>query len=267
MGFNTLMPYPSMKPDTIEDTEAFFKSQDAQCIVSRHFLKDYHLAIGDTIELDLYHYIYGDYPGEIKYGHLAPRTLNIADSFDSQIVTTSLTTTPDIIFPIDWAKKVFEECGTPFYVDSASFYVKDPLDLNNTKAFMKKIHLLPVNPLASDSVGGSSLVINDETFVRSATGIANNLTLLWIFSPFLIIAVLLASTVISHLVMQSRRGEFAIMRSLGLNKQDCLKVYLYENGLLAIPGGVAGALGVLAAASVPVSVAAAAVAVFAVAYM
>ena len=242
MGFNTLTPYSSIQPDSIKEAEAFFAGESAQCVASRHFLADHHLSIGDTVELDLYRYQHGDRPGEMTYEHLAPRTLTIVDSFDSRTVTTDLTMLPNIIFPIGWAKKVFEECGSPFYLDSASFYVKDPLRLNEVKTFMKELHLLPVNPQASDSVSGSALMIHDETVIRSATSIQNNLTLLWLFSPALMAAALLASTVMSHLMMHGRRGEFAVMRSLGMTKQACLEVYLMEYGLLALPGGIAGAL-------------------------
>lgn len=267
MRFNTLRSYPSIQPDSMGEVEAFLAGQSAHCIVSRHFLADEHLSIGDTVELDLYRYQHGEYPGEMTYEHLAPRVLTIVDSFDSRTVTMDLTVLPNIIFPIGWAKKVFEECGSPFYFDSASFYVKDPLRLNDLKTLMKGLRLLPLSPQASDSVSGSALVINDETFIRSATSIQNNLTLLWLFSPALIAAALLASTVLSHLMMHSRRGEFAVMRSLGMTKRACLEVYLMECGLLALPGGTAGALAALMLSGVPLPAAAVALMAFWIAYI
>ena len=267
MGLNTLRPYSSIQPDNIENSEAFFTGQNAQCIASRRFLAMYHLSIGDAVELDLYRYQFGNYPGEMTYEHLAPKTLTIVDSFDSSAVTTDLTLLPDILLPIGWAKKIFAECDSPFYYDSISFYIKNPLELNEAKAFMKAQRLIPVTPQASDSISGSAFVINDETFIRSATSIQNNLTLLWLFSPVLTAAVLLASAVMSHLMMHSRHDEFAVMRSLGMTKRSCLKVYLMECGLMALLGGTVGTVAALTFTSVPFSTSVMVVSIFGIAYM
>lgn len=267
MGFDTLSPYPSIRPDHMKGSEVFFKSQNAQCIASRRFLAQYHLSIGDPVKLDLYQYQFGDNPGEMSYEHLAPRTLTIVDSYDSGAVKTDLIQLPDILFPIGWAKIVFKECDTPFYYDSVSFTIKDPLKLNDAKALMKAQGLLSVNPQASDSVSGSAAVINDETFIRSATSIQNNLTLLWMFLPALTAAILLVSAVMSHLMMHSRRGEFAVMRSLGMPKQACLRVYLMECILVALPGGIAGMAAALCFTAVPFSASMVVLAVFYIFYL
>ncbi|HNX63033.1 MAG TPA: ABC transporter permease [Candidatus Limiplasma sp.] len=267
MGFNTLKPYPSIQPDNLKDSEEFFKSQNAQCIASRRFLAQYHLSIGDLVKLDLHRYQFGEVPGQMTYEHLAQRTLTIADSFDSNAVTTDLIQLPDVLFPIGWAKKTFTECDSPFYYDSVSFRIKDPAKMNDAKAFMKAQGLLSVNPQASDSVSGSAAVINDETFIRSATSIQNNLTLLWMFLPALTAAILLASAVMAHLMMHSRRGEFAVMRSLGMPKQACLRVYLMESMLVAFPGGIVGMAAALFFTALPFSASMAVLAVFYVFYL
>ena len=262
MGFNTLRPYASIQPDNMEGSDAFFAGQSAQCIASRRLLAAYHLSIGDTLTLDLYRYQFGDYPGVMTYEHLAPRTLTIVDSFDSNTVTTDQTQLPDILIPIGWAKTIFAECDSPFHYDAVSFIVKNPLELNEFKAFMKEQRLTSVNPRASDSVSGSALVINDETFIRSATSIQNNLTLLWLFSPVLIAAVLLASAVMSHLIIHSRQGEFAVMRSLGMTKRTCLKVYLMECGFMALLGGIVGLAAGLIFTNIPFSASVGVLAIF-----
>lgn len=267
MGFNTLSPYPSIQPDNLKDSEVFFQSQNAQCIASRRILAQYHLSIGDPVKLDLYRYQFGEVPGQMTYEHLAQRTLTIADSFDSSAVTTDLIQLPDILFPIGWGRKTFAECDSPFYYDSVSFYLKSPLKLNDAKAFMKAQGLLSVNPQASDSISGSAAVINDETFIRSATSIQNNLTLLWMFLPALTTAILLASAVMAHLMMHSRRGEFAVMRSLGMPRQACLRVYLMECILVALPGGIAGVAAALLFTALPFSASVAVLAVFYVFYL
>lgn len=264
-GVNALIAYPSVQPSSGEPD--FLNGQSAYCIANRYFMENYGLTVGDEIELDIYRHSYtSNMLGTLRYEYLAENSLKIADSFDSQ-ASAEMTITPDIIVPIGWLKSVYNDNGVDFYADSVSFSVKDPMELNKFKAAMKELKLLPVNPQAAVTVAGSALVVNDETFIRSATSLKNNLLTLSLFLPLLITAVLASGYVVSNLMFQSRSVEYAVMRSLGMGKAACLAVFLFESAILALSGGLIGALMAALLAGANIVVIAVSVASFFAAYM
>jgi cell division protein FtsX len=263
VGINNLAAYPSVQMNG--DTD-LFKGLDTRCIVNLHFMEKNDLHIGDKIKLDMYRCVYDSWMiGTLRYEHLAMRTLKIAGGFESA-ATEEQTVIPDIIVPFEWVKTVFTEREVDFYADSTSFIVKDPVLLNEFKAKMKELNLLQVNPQVADMVSGDTLVINDETYIRSARSLQDNLRLLILCSPLLIAVTLFIGFVISNIMIQSRRSEFAVMRSLGVKKVSCLTVYLIESVIVAIIGAFIGAF-TLMLTGVPVITGLITLAVFLAAYM
>lgn len=241
-GVNSLSAYPSLRINGSNDMPDYFDGQSNQCIVDSYFMKKYSLAVGEEIIIDLYRWEFtSNAIGTLRYEYLAERSLTITDSFDAQ-AQAEIAYIPDIIAPIGWVKSVYAENGAPFNADSASFSVKDPMNLNGFKAAMKELNLLPVNSRAANTAAGIALVVNDETFIQSVTSLKNNLLTLRLFFPVLISAILAAGYVVSNLVFQSRRGEYAIMRSLGMGKAACLAVFMGESAVLALAGGLIGGL-------------------------
>jgi hypothetical protein len=237
-GINDIAAYPSVRMNCETD---FLENQEALCTANLSFMKDNNLRIGDEIILDIYRFTYDGWMlGTLRYEYLDACILKIAGSFES-VETAEQTVIPDVIAPIKWVKAVFHENEVDFYADSASFSVKDPMALNEFKAAMKGMGLLPVNPQTADMASGDALVINDETFIRSAEGLQNNLRLLNLFSPLLMAVVLLIGFVVSHITIQNRQSEFAAMRSLGVKKTFCHAVYLIESIILTLIGGFIGA--------------------------
>ena len=59
--------------------------------------------------------------------------------------------------------------------------------------------------------------------------------------------VVLSGYIVPHLLLQGRKGEYAIMRALGTSKRRCTLVFFAEHMLLAACGGAVGTLGAAAA--------------------
>lgn len=264
-GTNSIAAYPYVLCDGIDS--GFFGGNDAKCIVSKSFLERNGLSVGDTLNLAIYRWAYQLYLSQLcNYEYVADCGLIIADSFElGEAVDSS--GAADVIVPVGWVKKFYEENGADFFADSVSFTVKDPRRLNEFKAAMKELGLLSFSPLSDESVAGDALIVNDEMFVRSATGLQSNLVILRMFFPVLLVALLGAGYVVSNLVFQSRREEYAVMRQLGMDKRACLGVYMGESALLALTGGLIGAGAALFFAVVSLSAAALSVILFLAAYM
>ena len=100
----------------------------------------------------------------------------------------------------------------------------------------------PVVPVLTDTYIGSALRMEDDVFIQAAIGLEKNISLLEAFLPFIILVVLLAGYLVPHLLLQSRRGEYAIMRALGTGKKRCIALFFTEHMLLAMAGGAVGAV-------------------------
>jgi len=103
--------------------------------------------------------------------------------------------------------------------------------------------LTSANPQANPlSISGETLIVNDKTFIHSASSLKKNLTLTYTFFPLILIIVILVGYTASYMMMQSRRQEFAVMRSLGTSKKKCEAMLTIENMILVLFGCLIGAL-------------------------
>lgn len=123
---------------------------------------------------------------------------------------------PEIILPFDCVREAYHSQGLDFYADSGSFVVKDPFQLNALKEQMyEEVKFLPVITRAEFRYDGNALTIMDEAFIRSAETLSKNLALLQGMLPFLVAIVVFIGYLCSYLSLQSRREEYALLRSLG----------------------------------------------------
>lgn len=209
------------------------------CMFRVQELTSMGLSVGDKIQLTLYNITY---PGDnaMKMFHrLGAFEVTIIGSFEPA-VSDSLTRPAQVVFPVGWLRAVFAQQQVMFFADSAHFRVIRPLELNSFKAEMDKIGLLPVISQANQTQRGTSLTVNDETFIKAATRVKENITLQKMIMPFIILIVGLLGFVVSYLLLQSRRPEIAIMRSLGVSQRSCFIMLLFESAVLELAGSLAG---------------------------
>jgi hypothetical protein len=217
----------------------FLHGKDALCIADELFLQKNDLVVGDTIALNIYGYLYDSSTERFRFVPLGSCSLLIVGSISSSASVEDLSMM-DILCPIEWAKEKILEAGESFYYDSARFTVSDPMNLNTFKAAMKKCFLLPVEPLSDYSVAGIALRVQDETFIKTATRLKSSLTLLYAFAPVVFAVIALTGYAVSYLLMQSRRADIVIMRTLGTSRAACIAIMFLEFAVLGLAGAVLG---------------------------
>ena len=70
----------------------------------------------------------------------------------------------------------------------------------------------------------------------------NDKTLLQSFLPIIYLLLLVAEYLVSYLLLQSRRQEFAIMRALGKSKKACSRSLMTEQMTLVLAGMIVGSM-------------------------
>ncbi len=213
----------------------FLNGNEALCIADENFLYDKDLSIGDTIDINLYGLSYDSQSREFEHVPLGPCSLLIAGSISSGGES-------HIICPHGWAKGMHLAAGANFNLESTSFTVADPMDLNAFKQAMKKCHLMSVNPLAEGNIYGGALSVRDEIFIKTVTRIRDSLSMLYAFAPVIFAVTALIGYALSYLLMQSRRAEIMIMRSLGASRPVCMTVMFIEYAVLGLAGTLLGTL-------------------------
>ena len=196
------------------DWDAFQKSQDV-CIVNQASIDK---ELGSQLPLSLQHYqlLLSGIGLEIK--DLRQVSMEVVGMWDSS--------------------------GTDeqtYFASSLSFLVKDSMKLNELKQELKDAGFQTVVPGSTFSYAGAGVRVDDVIFIRSVTSLEKSLSLLQGFLPFVLLVVIMVGYIVSHLLLQGRREEYAIMRALGTSRRRCTVLFLAEHILLAAAGGAVGA--------------------------
>ena len=223
-----------------ESIDEFFASDRMECIVSEKVLEKRSWKIGDRILLKCYYY-----GAESEYNKLELHPMNgvveaeiVGSMEDIKGKTNAIGT--DIIMPIEAVRNIYRQFELPFFADTVTFHVKDPLDLNAFKEDMKNIGFMEISPDAQNSYTGFALVVRDADFIASATDLKHSIELMQSFFPVVCVLVLLIGYVVSYLSGNSRREEYALMRLQGVKKIKGSMLFLLEQMILVLIGNLAG---------------------------
>ena len=217
--------------------ESLLTGNEAVCLATNDFLLQNSLEIGDTIELALYTRVYDSYSLAFHPEPLGTSSLRIVGRISSEVYSTMDSA---LVCPLGWARDLHVKTNRDMHYDSAAFTVADPLNLNAFKADMDEIGWMPAMPTANDSPKGESVRVRDETFIKTAENLKNNLAGLYTFLPIIFAVVALSGYAISYLLMQSRRRDIVLMRSLGFGRLACVAVMLIEFAALSLAGSLLG---------------------------
>lgn len=225
--------------------EGVLAGNEAVCIVRDTFMKEKNLTLGDELKIAAFAPVY-DSTGwaTFTYQELNIVKLKVIGSYYAKNRGLS-DELPDIISPIAYVAGIYEGTDVKCYASSARFTLKDPFKLNEYKSKMQELGFLSVDMQAGFSRVGQALSMNDETFIMSATQLTQSLNLLKGFAPLIFAIVSVMGFISAYLLMQSRRCEFAIMRSLGMSKRKSFQIVFGESFILVFTGSF---LGVLASA-------------------
>ena len=150
---------------------------------------------------------------------------------------------PDVVLPFETVRDAFHRLEIPFFADSASFHVADSLELNEFKQEMRDLSLRGASPFTQDySLNGDALNLNDVVFINAATYLRRVIDVVRAFFPFVLILIVCVGYLVTLLLLQSRRNEMALLRSLGLGKWKCFRIFFTEQLILVVTGIVAGSV-------------------------
>lgn len=209
------------------------------CVMRKQELDEQGLTLGDKVQMTLFNITYPNDNAMKKFHPLGVYEVTIVGSFDP-MMSESTARPAQVVFPVGWLRAIYAEKDVMFFADSAHFWVARPLELNSFKSEMEKVGLLPVITQANSTQRGTSLTVNDETFIKAATRLKESITMQRMLMPFVVLIVGLLGFVVSYLLLQSRRPEIAIMRSLGVTQKSCFVMLLFENAILELSGSLAG---------------------------
>ena len=231
-----------LKPENVTLLEGispdFLAADEQRCLVDRSVMEEKGYKTGDRVPFTVYYYRYGDYH-QIFCEPLEQCEYEIVGTVDTPGTGGAY---PELILPIKAVENSCRRAGVLFLADSFSFVVKNPLELNAFKEEMHSFGLLPVSAGAELHYEGNALVVEDETFIRAAERIEENLTLLKGFFPLIAAIAAGVGYLTAHLFIQNRRQEYALLRSVGLGKNRSALVFFLEYFLLAVCGCGLGSL-------------------------
>ncbi len=244
MGANDAQALPGLKDGQTQFLDGynlgFLHSQEAVCLADTNFLNQNNCSLGDTVDLVLYCLKANTDGTQFTFVPLGKASLRIVGEMDPAAMKDYGGI--NLLCPTSWVKAQDTQAGQDFTLDSAGFTVSDPLKLDAFKAAMKKLYLLPVNRMTQPSIKGCALSVKDETFIATAGRVKNTLSLLYFFAFVILFVIALIGYAVAYLLMQGRRADIAVMRSLGNSRKDCVQIMLLEYGTLGLAGCLLGVL-------------------------
>ncbi|HOO27951.1 MAG TPA: ABC transporter permease, partial [Lachnospiraceae bacterium] len=239
---NTVSAISGLSQDllTMEDgtTAEFLQTDRYACIVSEDLLKEKNWSVGDVIPLNLYSYVHTN-KYQVNFEPLQLTEYEIAGTMDRFVSTSGQSgRTPEIIIPFETVRELYHQKGIAFTADSASFYVADPLDLNEFKEEMQGYGLLSKAPDALYSYQGNTLLVRDSSFISTASKLRQGFDILTGFLPAVVLTVIFIGYIISILLTDSRQTEYALMRIQGMRAGLCFLTFFLEEFLIVLFGCV-----------------------------
>jgi hypothetical protein len=213
--------------------ETYLEGKEPVCVVSESYAARHDISIGDTLSFPMYIYKFNKDGYTFNFIKVGEPSLTVIGTFQQGSDSSD---TQNMIVPINWLRLFVEESGNTFYYDSARCTIKNPLYLNDFKAYMKEKHFGEAVPKADDRRSGDELIVQDRIFIETASKLQENIkTFRWFQIPFFLIIILLIQLV-SFLILRSYRQEMAIASSLGHPKLSGAASYFLETMFLYLSG-------------------------------
>lgn len=219
----------------------FFSSDRLACLVKEDTLTKRGWKVGDQIPLNFFFFTFDNATmGLSCYTNpLELAEVEIAGTMKEGNITTAAVF-PDIVLPFEAVRAMYQREEVPFFADTVSFCVKDPLKLNEFKEEMKELGLQEKDPAAMDSYSGTSLAVKDSSFISMASDLRRAMEYMSAFLPVVILMVLLIGYVVSNLLSASRIEEYILLRLQGVGRWKSAAGFWAEQMLLVLAGIMTG---------------------------
>ena len=228
-GINCMEAVPGLAPESVSldvTKEDFWGTADSGCIVRDALMEQNRWEIGEEIPVNLYYYEYDDEKG-ICCCPLETLKITIVGKMNhaSSSVDAVL---PDILLPIGLLKECFARNQIPLNPSFFSFSVANPLMINDFKSEMKSLGLMEVNAMADDSYEGCALTVRDTAYIAMAEKLQRIIQIFERFRGLVFLTIAGVAYIVSTLLTESRKQEFALMRALGGSAVKCMRYLLAE---------------------------------------
>lgn len=216
--------------------ETLFEGTEKVCVMKRSVMEKYGLAYGERVDFTLFYYIYGGTDLEVYIEKLGMINVQIVGEIDDTYISGS----SSILFPFQMIRNEFAERQKDFTADSVSFYISNPLEINEFKEQMRSVGLVEINRDSLKSYSGSALYVQDGTFIALASQLALAIRILTTFFVPMCILLFVIGYVISYLLCSGRVKEFALMRALGVKQNGVVSMFCIQQLILVLCGNVIG---------------------------
>lgn len=244
-GANRVEAVPGLTEDQVKleegSVEEFFSSDQLQCMVSEPVMEERGWKIGDEILLNFFYFL-GDNATMTLSCYTNPLELTevkIVGTMEDVKASTAAVS-PDLVFPFEAIRAMYQRNGIPFFADTVSFTVKDPRRLNEFKAEMKELGLVEKDLAAMDSYNGTALAVKDGSFISMASDLRQIMESMKAFLPVVLLVVLVIGYVVSSLLSGSRMEEYLLLRLQGIGRWRSAFSFWLEQILLVFVGIAVG---------------------------
>ncbi len=233
----------AITPDNITYFDGYdaslFASSEPVCLLPQERFERLGYQAGDKVHIQLFttgHNGKSIHPG-------VELDLTIAGTYKNTAQGLPPVNASGMVCPYLVMRQGLEDSKLNIWPSQAYLSIPDPENLNAVKALLEELEILPVNAhLASSARFAKTAIINDSVYIGTAEPTQRTLNLLQSLYPAVFGAVALIALLASYLLMQSRREEIALQRSLGAGKGRIFALFFAESACLCILGTAAACL-------------------------
>lgn len=261
--FLTSEEYPSFLTAESFPTKRFTLPPELEsvvypCIVSEDFLNSHCAVLGDIIHIGM---IY-EHAGKTRetYVQIMPVGTLKTTSESNIYVPLSFWCPPSLLtdaaYPYDSTERpnssfqTYPERDRFFYsvttFDTCTFTLDDVENLDNFRDYLEDANISQVRKVAKNRL---TIILRDRSFTDKIEGLGRYISFSKILFPILFVLVATLGFVISWLMVNGRRMEFAILSGLGCSRSRVFWSIFLEQMLLCVTGSLFG--GVILSVLIP----------------
>lgn len=215
-----------------------FEGAENVCVMKKSVMEKYGFACGDDVDVTLFYYIHDSAAQKIYSEKLGVVHARIVGLIDDSFIENNISYA--ILFPMQMLRNEYAARQIDFSAASATFYIENPLMLNEFKGQMRSLGLIEINRESMPSYSGSALYVQDGTFIALASQLAMAIRILTAFLVPMCILLFVVGYVISYLLCNGRVKEFALMRTLGVKEKGVVALFWLQQFLLVLCGNIIG---------------------------
>lgn len=219
-----------------------FQGNEPVCLMLKSKYEELGLSPGDEYTFMLYTFKESAYgKGVFKGGETAFQIVGTYEDPGS-LFSSGPESPIELICPYNTLRETLHSFHLNIWPSQASLSV-EPENLNALKSYLQELKISPIDrSIDSSAAYGKTAIINDSAFIGTAEPTMRTISLLESLYPLVFAAVALIAFLVSYLLMQNRREETAIQRSLGAGRLRIFLSLFLESAVLCLVGTLLAAL-------------------------